>query len=474
MGRHLLTSVLFKGFLKELLDSNEMNLKSANKVIDKIFEIGAMEHAEYDEETVEFNDINSALLAQISSYLSFADKIKLERTNRASFIALKSVRVPTYRMSENVFLKFVKHTQKWQNFILPHLIKLNECSSLKMDCVDIAPWNDEIGQAYLKYELNHLKLFDHITKLEIQCEDNFDAGCILDHLSLSLSNVQLLKIRQSAKTTEEFAGSKIDILRLLPNLRFVEVSHKITDADLEDVADFAFMSALKGIAINNSKYRSIPNIAHAICESLSKDLESLHVSNSLISEDMIGKFDGLKEICLPWYGSRDQMDFLLSLKMDRLQRVHFQDAEKRNFTQDKLRLLMDNIIGNAEYICFDMKFHDICAPNPLNVLMESLQTIKTKTKLKIRINGLSGFEGMYAKLVGKLDSVCSDWMLIVTDSHGLCSNSIEQMLNEYVVRYDDQWCSFVISNKNCKINGYKERWIMDCQCCEQQAVFTDT
>ena len=482
IGRNLLTSVLFKGFLKELLDSNEMDLQSANKAIDKIFENGDMEHEEYDAdvdliqlETFEFNDIHSALLANISSYLSFTDKMQFALCNRASLIALKSVKIPTYRMSESVFLKFVKHTQKSQNFILPHMIKLNECNSLKMDCLDIAPWNDEMEEIHLLYELNHLKLFDHIIELEMQYEDNFDIQCILDHLSLSLSNVQLVRIRQKAKTTEEFLGSKIGILRLLPNLRFVEISHKIMDPDLKDVGDFAFMSALKGIAINNSNYRSIPNISHPICESLSKDLESLHASNSLISENMIAKFDGLKEICLPWYISGDRMDFLLSLKMDTLERLHFREVGNGRYSQSKQRLLMDNIIGNVEYICFDMKGHGASASYAVDVLMKSLETTTTKTKLKIRINGLRpGFEGICASLVGKLDFVCSDWMLIVTDSVGLCSKSIRLMLNEYVVRNDDQWRNFVISNKNCKINGYKERWIMDCQCCEQQAVFADT
>ena len=263
-----------------------------------------------------------------------------------------------------------------------------------------------------------------------------------------------------------------------PNLRYIEISHNIQPAN----RSLDWMSTFKGIAINN-KSDDIPNTMRIIYLSMSKELESLHVSSTLISKRMNGKLDNLKEICIPWSHSTREIKILMKQKMNKLKRVHFRSVGTADFRLDVYQLLMDKIMVNAEYICLEFAaaeqspYHGLYAMKVMAVLSKSLENTK-KQRLKIRINNYSLKKlNVLEKITSILSKNCTEWMLIANNwnfckqNAKLLDECLKTMKEEFHVKVKEKSNSFVVANKQCKINGYAERWIMQCQCCEQQTLF---
>lgn len=88
IGRESVTTILFKGFHKELLDKSTANLQTANNVIDTIVLTRATDNKEDDDDedidlkVTKFTDIHSALLANISSFYSKEDMFAVEYIKR--------------------------------------------------------------------------------------------------------------------------------------------------------------------------------------------------------------------------------------------------------------------------------------------------------------------------------------------------------------------------------------------------------
>ena len=73
------------------------------------------------------------------------------------------------------------------------------------------------------------------------------------------------------------------------------------------------------------------------------------------------------------------------------------------------------------------------------------------------------------EIVYALDATCSEWMLLVYGFELSCVYSalvamLETLKGKYMVMYNG-YAALRIANINCKINGYSERWIMQCRCC---------
>merc|ERR1712228_47182 len=324
------------------------------------------------------------------------------------------------------------------------------------------------------------RLFDHIRELEIHCDDVDDLKSITRHLSkpCQLANVNLLRLKGNPDYDGDpasFADLKC-LNHYFFNLQYIEVSHSMSDVpNNRDNIHFDFITeSLKGIAVDSR--RETPNSVKSLFQLIGNNLQSLHLSSNIITEDINGKFDKLKEICFPWNYPKEEISILLKQKMDNLQRIHFRDVGASNVNQ---QLFVDKIIKTVEYICLDMdafgSSHEIEA---LSIFLISLQNVK-KDRLKIKINNVTEFPlGFLEKITNILNRNCLDWMLIANnwDCSTLSHSLYLKIESQYRIRVEsnkmnNKHSNFVISNKKCKINGYKERWIMSCQCCEQQPIF---
>eukprot|EP01084_Bolivina_argentea_P042824 78939_1 len=275
INRNILTSIIFSGLYSQISDNKIHNVQQINKIITQIKDTPEKIDNETDQDvylpltnnnnqtdSIQLDNIPSALLSEISSFLVFDDKVRFEQTNRLIFIGVRYYKVPLYHLTERNFIKLIEHCNELNDkYISP--IFMSIFKTVKIDALEItdgSQWSADGDQLYnLMYELNHLALFNNIKTLEIKIEDISQLKCIWSHLfkRTNLRNLNTIKII----ATDDWTIDDKDPFGLCelgnhPSLKYVEIFSNEVYIDSMDNHHYKFISSLNGFAIRTKNVAS--------------------------------------------------------------------------------------------------------------------------------------------------------------------------------------------------------------------------
>eukprot|EP01083_Nonionella_stella_P064840 169369_1 len=514
IGRGTVTKLMFHALQHEMHNDHMNTIRKINETIRNLTEMRKQkqnrsnntaddnDYSDIEQDTsidnevneqikMQLDDLPNVMLFEISSFLSFAESIQFTRTNRNVFIGARSVTVPRYLLSTTQFSKLQRYCHH-HSTESTYLSKRNVFNSLEVNCDEIMELCENTCTPVLKYDCDHSQLYEDIQRLKIMYSWS-DFPAILLSECATLANIHTLTLIHTDET--DFGSYFPDVLIDLVNLQHFEIIGHCFDADFidetETETDYKFISSLKGFAIsmeqpaNTDDTNSLNYVMERVYRNIGSNLQSFHQGFSTTTATIEGKLNELKEICLPFDHPTDEcIQILLRQELNQLERVYFRGTKNGPHAQQQL--LMDKMMNKAKYIGVDARYE--FADVVMNRVWTSLKDIQKDT-IKIRLervcispNTISYAVALLVKIVESLSANCVDWMLIgykwnrMTGSV-LLSDLLDTFKEKHNVIHQmeadssKEYCTFVISNKQCKINGYYERWIMPCHCCQQLTLF---
>eukprot|EP01084_Bolivina_argentea_P043109 79445_1 len=490
IGRKAMSQTMFNGLYQQMHNNKMSTISRISGIIKQIKDMREDNNdVMHSHEKTQIDDIPSALLSEISSFLSFNDKIQFEQCNRSLFIGVRYCTLPLYHLSDKYFTKLINYCGDNKNDKYVSAIKIFKSLTININLLNV-----EMDENY-EYHFNHkihLQLFDHINSLEITNEKDIgvdewtseqDLELILEHLfseqATNLPNIETLRF-----ITNKIVSLDHDWLFTLNRfenhaLKYVEISVPLMYDHIDpnfDESSLKWASNLKGIAVNNTSgiknhitaNHSQNHMMNIIYKLLTNKLESLHCGIINITNNFKMCARELKEICLPWKYYKFNIDLLLTQNMHKLERVYFRDVglyiltDKEN---ESMELLLNKIINiySVKYIGLDI-FIDSDHKFDLriiDILINGIKNMNRSNTLKIRINKLQLFKtdepivGKLIQLVNVLNSNCANWMLIMNDcrtielDNKLIQNLIQNLLkstNKYKVMYCSKDIRFCVDN----------------------------
>eukprot|EP01083_Nonionella_stella_P055853 147251_1 len=494
LNRKTLSSILFNAFTKDV-----NGLSMINHLINQIIEARTSKPIDDQSISLKLHHLPSVMLSEIASYLTFNESIHFEKCNRSIFIGCRVSKLPVHTLDGTLFLKFAKfydHHPFLKNTRIFKSVILNAQYLTTLDRTHLSSTNQL--HFNIKHPFSHFNLFRGIQSITIRnCYSNESISALLSHLShtQNLSAVTALKIiinHNSTRLHGEFATELrhlIDFYNL--KLQHLEVLGSPGPLDLQCI------TSLKGMRIHQllmNNYGIKTNDADIETISCSLSLESFHDPFYNLTPEMSAKLINLKELCFNCDMNSSSMELLSKQQMKQLRRVHLRNASAP--VNKEMPSLLSNIMDTSEYICLNME--DAC---PTGDLFEYIcSNMEDALQLKIRIAEMTldddslDIANHVTRLIVALGSHYTHWMLILSDIYGCPEHLIE--LNKFIVsiKNNPQYCvrvetreydcdyrrmkrenkhfvSFVVSNSDCIINGYREPFIMYCEDCVQNPIF---
>lgn len=483
-----LLSLLFNAFCNELKEEKMDNINKMNEIITKIIrsrndededdediDIEAEDEEIENVKDIKLDELPSDILPEIVSYLEFDERLQFEKSNRSIFIDIRSSKVAIHPLHHNQFKKLVRFY--YDNPKEGNLRKLRIFKSLRMDCRD---FEEYLG---IKYKWNNFDLLHYIESLQINFDDPSYLKLLLSDLNEcdDLSNIKMLRLNGEEDITFDDLFNLKSIITNKLKLEYFECSGWF-DHDVTFLHNDWF-SKLKGISINDHNEQHV--VMESVHSAMGHKLESFH-QEYIMTDNMNGKMNELKEFCLSWYLNEKEIKILIKQNMKNLKRIYFKDSEMNlhgfdDESVENMELFFNKIMKTAEYPTSDL----------FDILIKSLKNTKKKT-LKIRIdamkledNNVNNINEMIAnlkELITVLNTNISHWMLIVHHLQIPTSNELDGFLSSILSKHHvksnktkskegGNKYNVVINNEGCDINGYQEHWIMQCSKCQQNTLF---
>ena len=342
--------------------------------------------------------------------------------------------------------------------------------------------------------LNHIIDVKKISKLKINISERNRFRHFETLSNFDFSNTKSLSIELDRNTYSILHINKTPLKPLEQFIQKMDIEYFALDRHTRSDVRFEetqWISKLKGISINVSD----TELSSQFNEHISQNIETL-TAHACLPENIRGKLANLKELC---HGglSENELKLLLNEDIHNLKRIHMKWIGGCVYykTEERDRLMqqfLNKIIYQMEYfgLVITVAFNDAVPLGIVDMICLALQNRvddeNKKKRLKIRIEGLKFYDDKnlkntmdtLQKLMIYLDRKCENWMVICNSialngkdkqaQEGMICNYLEGWNNHYNVAGDVvNGSGFVMSNNGCNINGYQEKWIMQCHKCKQ-------
>lgn len=272
----------------------------------------------------------------------------------------------------------------------------------------------------------------------------------------------------------------------IANIRIFSRSNVINNINNNKLS-FKF-SKLKGLMARTSD----PIIYKQILSKQSNQLQSFHLERdqweSYEVNDKIRNYDNLQELCIANM-SGDTFKHIIK-NTNNLKRFHWRLDYDKTTQQQEYNEIMNIILKqhrNLEYFAIEYSNNIEAVVEPIHNILTHDVNGRYNLKFKIVLISMKDLnfviDHLDKILKSMTDAVCNDFMVIldISDSFRVLYEDFEIIClkynnNKYLCRLithsfnniDDEKCiiRFVIYNKNNKMCGFNERWIMKCpKCC---------
>ena len=464
---------------------HELNANITTIIASRENQIEQKSLEEYDDERNNLNFLPSLTIAAISSFLAFGDVINLEKCSKSIFIASRSA-ISLSSLPESYSSKLLNYLRDneiknasfyWDRFKNIKQVTLNISDFIRYDEKEV--WLENLFQCEYPYKLNNLPFWSNLQELTIKGSDPvIEIGDAIGQTSPTrqlVNDLCNLPFDHLRKINFETYMHEPDMDRVLSNAKCLEYAISESFAQIT-----SFSNKMKGYVITGDDHR-IP---------LSSSIQSLHLPRYDDAADIELDLPSLKEICLH-SPEQKELDWINKHALGCLERINCKLWD--NFSLDeKLEQSLELLFGAPT-----VKYISISADKYLNEMIDILCNALEKSPkdaIKIRlfddcddqysfsemIPALEKLPKLIMKLLDVLQKETENFMLVGKVDIFKCesiSSDIEAMKESYLVQSEledadthTSW-SFVVSNKGCNINGYTEKWLLDCEFCEYRQIF---
>eukprot|EP01084_Bolivina_argentea_P308414 533302_1 len=421
--------------------------------------------------SVALDDLPFVLISSISSYLTLKETLSFEKVNRCIFIGTRSP-ISMKTMAGKDFTKCVEYSNI--NECLYNFYRFNSIKQLTINVNDMIDefydyneYRDEYNEKTYCFidNVSTIPIYNNLQILSIKNDETVMLGtdaCFIEELNTGLlSNITTFRWDGDAYCDH------ISLKNSFRNLYFLELY--TTDIVLDMVDNMFDVSKLRGLSIKPNADDYQPIISR-ICNKL----ESFHCNMQRDDQMLLtsqNKFLMLKELCLVSCPSfnHELINVFLEQNLDSLEKIHWDIGNVTNSDSD-YRMYMQKLlsVNSLNYISIKCEGYKQLIM-VFDILKNALKD-KHKLAMKIRIvrdqiirrNAQGEEVGRHIlKLANCLDKVVNNFMLICHIKR--CKIDLTGVENKYLVH--DYLQGLVVLNKECNINGYRQKWIMNCNRC---------
>ena len=425
-------------------------------------------------------------------------------------ISLRSS-IPLHSLSSPVFVKFAEFYDKNRD---SSWLQNRVFKSLYIDCTKMVDPVEAAGDydpcfrfAYDGHTLplNFVRYLESVTISYLDYwpghADSVETPKALTILVLDQSetfpNLRRVRIIAGEHSYQWYQAKCLRQLMCRSAVEFFECDLRLTSGVSDfDLGDCEWAGNLKGIAFDShdQTLNERDPIYQKVYSKISHKLESLHLVDPKVINDIDGKLENLQELCI-CVSEKKKVKYkdyriLLKQNMGNLQRLHL----NLNFWTKKKaqRGLIEKALDKLEYLCITFRDEEVYWIE--KALYRALKTMNAVDRaFKLRINHRCWYEKQlndreverfFETIHGLLtlfDFTFGDWMVIISDL-SIEVKSEKELRNKHPVskicddhqvtmKMSNHKLDVVISNNGCKISGIQEQWMMRCkQCQESQKV----
>ena len=537
LGRDYLSSIIFNSFnykLQTITSKTEIiNIKSnLSKLSQKATNIIVSRQNSERENKTENNvyrldkidKLPLDMISNISSFSSYSDLTSFELCNRTIFIG--SRHPPTlYSLPTKEFAQVLKYctTNKHKYHWKLHRFRFCKSISLWLDSFfnydHDGQYSCDISSMYISLSdlfdwrnvesLSLMDTFPYEYKDGVDDEDQAPWHQFTENLKLcDLSNIKSIRIQADCN------GFPDAPLAILPCVKYVDVG-----INPWDTLKINFPPSTKGVILADTGL-------HQDSQFWTDNLESMHCCvDGEISDGAASLFKNVKElcayVCFEKHSSEEMIQTGLPY-LEQLERVYYEDRVKEIGKERDLVLRKLWKIDSINSIHIQCKYTKVkhYVSQLMNVYKDKGLSMK-QSRMKVRIQMDDGNDNENAinedisnilkQLIEIMAKRFNDFMFIAkwklaedTKMNIALENIFHESMHTVVYntkvgkgychdrelssilslrrRRDHDykgkissyvWYKFAISNKNCRINGYSERWLKKCYRCESTPLFAD-
>eukprot|EP01084_Bolivina_argentea_P156073 271979_1 len=502
-GKDYFTTILFDHFNHYFTNSQSQrefnntisNIRAFNKEISNIVSSrtpNAIMNAQEQElglklKPIQIDEIPSVIISQISSYLLFDDLKSFEMCNRSIFTGTRSP-ISLYELPpeySTLLINYIRNNEYNNSYFYWYRFRKIKQFELQIDDHLLVTPGDGEDQIEYIYSLNHIPFWNNLESLtisdygeETEWQWHYDK-IDMDRFVSDLTTLNLQNLKQLYHDEWNISNQHMQsLLSNVSNLQFIYF-HKESMCGI--------MPTLTGIrGVGNMDF----DLYDHNLEMIPSNIQSLHLCDYDEFSNKGIKFTNLKELCTQ-FAEKDQIDFFNSQTLTDLQRIHISTPFDQSMNNEYIRSIETLLLKmhSVNYISIDIKGDMMEIMKSLNNALKTLTMSKKSIKIRIDCTFKAAiFYDVNEKimvLTKILEKNTNDFMIIgsfyVKDANEMNYNSLKCQNNVSIksavnIKKDGDVLKseaknvlkFVITNKQCKINGYKEKWLMECRCCEQK------
>eukprot|EP01084_Bolivina_argentea_P222363 376377_1 len=396
------------------------------------------------------DDLSEDLIAYIASHLQLYDYINFSKCNRLIHI---SVTTKTISISQITF-----DSDQVNKYCLYIKDKPNEFKNIFTNIKSIEININNIDEF-------EPKLFSNIQRLRLIFEQNENHNIKLFD-NMNFSNIYDLDI---AAYETCLTQNILQIISKMNNIKHFSIftSHKnfVLDPSLCKLNSLQHLNAITW-SLRDANKQNI-----TLVDTYKHQLQSLHThGNKYYPNEKM--FTQLKELCIIQYLSfHDNIEYQTFVNCEMLERIHINiDCFDQDFDKKDLKLFNDLwSIKSVNFISVYCYFF-FSTTNTINTLIKALSKHQ-RNRMKVRISAKkidnpTDFDKM-VKLINIMDKYSENFMFILeSDMQEYKALLNEKLEQKYLVNLVESEGNkrMIVSNINCNICGYVERWIYDARC----------
>eukprot|EP01083_Nonionella_stella_P046347 124086_1 len=436
---------------------------------------------------VSLDHLPDDVVAKISSNLCLDDCIQFEQTNRRIFIIMRSNPLALSSVTLNA-----EHFANYSSYVMDQKSRLSRHRFDAIQNVEIPSMDPD--------KIIDLSRWRHVQSLKLYDEGFYDH--VYEYLAMDFESVKHLQVYSDGHSDAYLQQEVYAFLQKCVHLEYLSL---INFGGFTGISELALckLESMKHIKGLITSYQDL------MIDLWQHQLKSLHMHdiNEVPKLDSSKQyaFGNLKELCLGALYSehRQAMTAICNSGCDQLERLHI------TFDSDcgaYLRLVdcqtaLERLFPVQSLNCISIYMSkDNCAENVLEQILKvfiKLLSSGNKSRMKIRIDHRPGLpcddkniDQAIIKLIQTANThVTKDWMFIFDYDEIGDVKRIQEFVqwtrkmsrkldNRYLFTLNHKYCDnlqrdkyrsapdmqLIISNYECNISGYKEKWIYDCGC----------
>eukprot|EP01083_Nonionella_stella_P166687 558027_1 len=463
VGSHL--DIILTSLFRYLLKSNQLDeVNEFNKELSDIIQSRKDKPAPLCTRNIKLDEFPRAIIGYSASFLDQLDYINFSLSNRSTYLGCNS---PNTLQELNL-----------KDILDYSAINLTSFPSIR--CLHIDPFKTAQSQQRFSVAIDDASIFNQISELRLNAKEK--TGWVqpfLDQNIVNCDNITALECKRFGSWTSR-PGAKMQgdeflaLLTTFPRLTHlqmngVRITGGITAQDIADVCP-----KVVGLAVTTADQATVPTHLPRTLASQLKYLSLRQGKKKCFDCDNIA-FDKLEELRL-WWPDNQSLNAILKSALN-LKKVHIKYWEHW-MTNDEIQNSIADLISKSTFLRYagfsitSPRFGDV-----LEGIEHGLFKIKTQHRTELKLSIMirnsewqpNDFTFKVARVINSLETCDIDDFMFIWEFKGHNDDKSKLLLDDlrniskhskvFQYQYDDK-SQFIITNRNCKINGYQTSFVL--------------